>query len=50
MADTHPPPENPRKNDTWVDDADELWTWNGKDWVPFEEVASFDPTSPFREK
>jgi hypothetical protein len=46
----NPPPENPRKNDTWMDDDNELHTWNGKEWVPFEDVPFFNPNSPFRDR
>lgn len=53
MTDTqpvkNPPPENPRVNDTWMDDDNELRTWNGEEWVLFEDVAFFPPSPDIRE-
>ncbi|MBO0806177.1 MAG: hypothetical protein J2P25_24280 [Nocardiopsaceae bacterium] len=45
----NPPPEHPRKNDVWLDDDGDLFTWDGENWVPFEDVPYFEPSSPFRE-
>ena len=42
------PPENPKVNDTWLDENGDLYTWDGKDWVPFEDVPFFEPNTPYR--
>jgi hypothetical protein len=42
------PPENPQVNDTWVDTYGDLYTWDGTDWAPFEDIPYFEPNSPFR--
>jgi hypothetical protein len=34
---TGTPPPNPRVNDVWIDDAGELFYWNGSDWMPYED-------------
>jgi hypothetical protein len=39
------PPETPRLNQAWVDDACDMWKWNGAEWVPFEDLPYFSPTS-----
>jgi len=53
MANAQPaknsPPEHPKVNDAWVDDFGDLYTWDGTDWVPFEDVPFFEPDSPFRD-
>jgi hypothetical protein len=43
------PPRDPKPNDTWVDDAGDLYTYDGKDWVPFEDVPFFEPNTTFRD-
>jgi|1186.fasta_scaffold1263471_1 hypothetical protein len=43
------PPEDPKLNDTWVDDVGDLYTWDGTDWVPFEDIAYFEPNTSFRD-
>jgi hypothetical protein len=43
------PPKDPRLNDAWVDDAGDLYTWNGTEWVPFEDIPYFSPNSAIRE-
>jgi hypothetical protein len=42
-------PENPKVNDTWVDDYGDLYTWNGTDWMLFEDFPFMEPDSPFRD-
>ena len=52
MADAQPtwgfPPENPKPNQTWTDEFGELYTFDGKDWVPAEDVLFLEPDPPFR--
>jgi hypothetical protein len=43
------PPEHPQVNDVWVNDHGDLFVWNGTAWMPFEDVAPFEPDSPFRD-
>ena len=33
----NPPPRNPRVNDTWIDDDDELRFWDGTKWALYED-------------
>jgi hypothetical protein len=42
------PPKDPRVNDHWIDDAGDVWTWNGNDWMPFEDIPFFRPTGTER--
>lgn len=43
------PPESPKKNDTWLDDCGDLYTYDGEDWIPFEDVTWFEPNTSFRD-
>jgi hypothetical protein len=53
MANSQPPgstpPEDPQLDDTWVDDAGDLYTWDGTHWIPFEDVPYFEPNTSFRD-
>jgi hypothetical protein len=42
------PPENPKLNDGWVDEAGDLYTWDGTEWVPFEDIPFFGPNTEMR--
>ena len=42
------PPENPELNDAWVDEAGDLYTWDGDSWVPFEDIARFGWSTDWR--
>ena len=42
------PPENPKVNDHWIDDAGDVWVWDGSDWMPPEDIPFFTPTSTLR--
>jgi hypothetical protein len=42
------PPDDPKPNDRWHDEAGELWIWDGKEWVPFDDPF-FGPTSTIRD-
>jgi hypothetical protein len=42
------PPADPKPNDRWHDEAGELWIWDGKDWVLFDDPF-FGPTSTIRD-
>jgi hypothetical protein len=44
------PPEKPELNDAWVDHNDDLYTWNGTEWVPFEDLPYFSPNSAIRDE
>jgi len=37
MTTKNPAPENPRVNDTWIDDTGELNYWDGSTWVRYED-------------
>jgi hypothetical protein len=43
------PPKDPEVNDAWVDDDGDLYTWDGTDWVPFEDIPFFGPNSAIRD-
>jgi hypothetical protein len=32
-----------------MDEAGEMYTWDGTDWVPFDDVPFFEPNSAFRD-
>jgi hypothetical protein len=42
------PPENPKLNDAWVDEVGDLYTWDGKNWLPFEDIPGFGWTTDWR--
>jgi hypothetical protein len=42
------PPTNPRPGQNWVDEAGDLYTWDGTDWIPFEDVLFFKPSQSFK--
>lgn len=42
---TSPQPNDPKLNDTCVDDAGDLYTWDGTRWIPFEDTPFIDPNS-----
>jgi hypothetical protein len=42
------PPKDPKVNDHWIDDAGDVWTWDGTDWMPLEDIPFFRPTSTQR--
>jgi len=49
----NPRPQNPQVNDTWTDDAGELWYWDGTAWVLDEdppELPGGDPVPPWLER
>lgn len=41
-------PENPEPNQSWTDEFGELYTFDGKDWMPVEDVFYLEPDPPFR--
>jgi hypothetical protein len=44
-------PANPKRNDAWVDDNDELWYFDGLKWVLYEDLpdtAELQPEGTFR--
>jgi hypothetical protein len=41
-------PKDPKVNDHWIDDAGDVWTWDGNDWMPLEVIPYFAPTSTER--
>jgi hypothetical protein len=43
-------PRNPEVDDTWVAEDGELYTWDGKEWVPFADIPDFgaEVEPPFR--
>ncbi|HEY2576586.1 MAG TPA: hypothetical protein VGI74_09795 [Streptosporangiaceae bacterium] len=43
------PPENPKLNDAWVDEAGDLYTWDGTQWMPFEDIPMFGPNTEMRD-
>jgi hypothetical protein len=43
------PPRNPRRGQAWVDEAGDLYTYDGSDWVQFDDVPFFEPNSSFRD-
>jgi hypothetical protein len=45
----NPPPDKPAVNQTWVDDDGDLQVWDGKDWVPYEDLPFFGPNTTYRE-
>jgi hypothetical protein len=42
------PPKDPKVNDHWIDDAGDVWIWDGSDWMPPEDIPPFTPTSTLR--
>jgi hypothetical protein len=46
---TNPPPDKPAVNQVWVDDAGDLYTWDGTQWVPYEDLPFFDPGTAYRD-
>jgi hypothetical protein len=38
------PPKNPKPGQNWVDEAGDLYTWDGTDWMPFEDILFFKPS------
>jgi hypothetical protein len=42
----NPRPQNPRVNETWIDDAGELWYWDGTDWVADEDPPELPGGDP----
>jgi hypothetical protein len=36
------PPSDPEVNQVWIDDAGELWYFDGKNWVPYLDVPDGD--------
>jgi hypothetical protein len=42
---TSPPPD-PQVDDTWIDDAGELFYWNGSDWVAYEDPPEWPGEDP----
>jgi hypothetical protein len=34
-------PVDPALNDTWVDDVGDLYTWDGENWILFEDTPPF---------
>lgn len=43
------PPENPKPGQNWVDEVGDLYTWDGMDWVPFEDIPFFKPSQSFKD-
>ncbi len=45
------PPENPKTGQNWVDEAGDLYTWDGDgmEWVPFEDIPFFKPSQSFKD-
>ena len=43
------PPENPKPGQNWVDEAGDLYMWDGTDWVPFEDIPFFKPSQSFKD-
>jgi hypothetical protein len=45
---TNSPPEDPRENDTWFNDAGELCYWDGKkkDWMPYADPPEWPGEDP----
>ncbi len=33
------PPNDPRVNDHWIDDAGDAWTWDGTEWMPLRGIS-----------
>jgi hypothetical protein len=42
------PPPDPKVNERWNDEAGDLWIWDGKEWVLYDDPL-FPPTSTIRE-
>lgn len=53
MANSQPtensPPEDPKLGATWVDEYGDLYTWDGTEWVPYEDVPFIEPNPIFRD-
>jgi hypothetical protein len=43
------PPENPKLGQNWIDEAGDLYTWDGTDWMPFEDIPFFKPSQLFKD-
>jgi hypothetical protein len=45
----NPPPENPKVNDTWTNEAGKLSSWDGENWiVPQENDVSLSDAGELR--
>jgi hypothetical protein len=42
-------PKNPKPGQNWVDEAGDLYTWDGEEWVPFEDIPFFKPNEFFKD-
>ncbi len=42
------PPANPTVNERWQDEVGDMWIWDGKEWVAFNDPF-FGLTSTIRE-
>ena len=42
-------PGNPKLNEAWVDEAGDLYTWDGTQWMPFEDIPMFGPNTEMRD-
>jgi hypothetical protein len=42
----NPKPPSPKPDDVWVDDAGEAFTWNGREWVPYDDPPRWPGKDP----